>query len=97
MPRCITIVNYKIRNNPIFIVEHLSDILFQMGFRVLNPDFKATWQQIEDDRNKITDLLQKSDPLNANDNYQPNHKISPRQRYLFNNPGMDTSTKPKVF
>ena len=50
--RCITIINYKLKNQPIFITEHLDDIMFQLGFRVLNPEFNATRTEIEENRKK---------------------------------------------
>ena len=77
-----TIINYTMKDQPIFIVAHLTDRAFAHGFRVLNPEFKATHAQVELGEEALEDCLF---VLNGevNDlfhNYKVNTPMNPRQR-----------------
>ncbi len=45
----------------IFIVDHLSDRAFNAGFRILNPEFKATQTQIKADKELLEQYLNQVD------------------------------------
>lgn len=98
MARCITIINYKLKDQPTFTVEHLSDRAFSNGFRVLNPEFKADSNKIKANTEALNELLKKldhHDPL-AFDSVKHDY-MSPRQREERHNPGGDRSTAPVVY
>lgn len=71
--RCITIINYSIKNHPdhgdqpIFVVDHLSDRAFANGFRVLNPEYKATPDRITSDTEALYELLEELDASERQD------------------------------
>lgn len=64
--RCITIIKYGFTHpdfgdDPIFCVKHLEDRAFNNGFRVLNPEFNTTPDQIERNEQALEELLNELD------------------------------------
>lgn len=83
--RCQTIINYTLKDQPIFIVNHLSDRAFAHGFRILNPEFKATYSEIQLGEEALEDCLFVLDGEVENlfHNYQKNLDFTPKQRAVF--------------
>lgn len=98
MARCITIVNYKMKGNPIFRVEFLSEKAFFNGFRVLNPEFKANINEIIEDTFNLKELLNNLDHTDELA-FQgvTNDYMTQRKREEKRNPGGDRSTPPEVY
>ncbi len=97
MPLAKLITNYSDKDQPIFAVEHLDQMMFDLGFRILNPEYRCTWDDLKRDSEQIKEYLNVHDQDPVRDNYIPNHSVTPKQREMRLNPGFDRSTPPKVY
>lgn len=97
--RCQTVTNYQLRSNQkwidllhshgfdqnqIFRVDCLSDRLFSLGFRIVNPEFNDYDSRIRSDLETLGDILQDWDSLDydAFHNYKTNASFTPKQRAI---------------
>ena len=82
MPIARTITNYSDPDQPIFVVQHLTDRLFSMGFRTLNPEYKASQKELDDDAEEIKEYIAKHSDQNDDHLghfYQENKHLSKKE------------------
>lgn len=71
-------------NDEIFVVSCLNDRYFNLGFRIVNPEFNATPDRIRSDEESLNELIEyfdHSDPANYHNFQQPNH-LSKKERTI---------------
>ncbi len=95
MPLAKTVICYSHPDQPIYAVEHLDELKFNLGFRILNPEYRCTFDELKKDAERFREDFQIDDTIP--ENYIPNHNQTPRQRYLIKNPGLDRSTPPEIY
>lgn len=73
-------------DKPIFIVFGLTDRAFNAGFRVLNPEFKATIDQVTQGSIGINEFIEnniESSDVGNFHNYKKNTPMNPKQRAIW--------------
>lgn len=80
-----TITNYTMAEQPIFTVRYLTDRAFAHGFRILNPEFKTTYERIEEGEEALRDCLNQLDDETQNlfHNYKVNSALTPKTRAMW--------------
>lgn len=98
--RCQTITNYSLRADPkwvdlvkahdeepdsIYRVEHLTDRLFEHGFRIVNPEFKDSIERVQSDTTKLMEIINDWDSFDESSfhNYRKNSGMSPKERAIW--------------
>jgi len=81
-----TIILYSHPDRPIFVVFGLTDRAFNAGFRVLNPEFKASASKVAEDtealNNWIENNIESSDDGDFH-NYKKNTSMNPKTRAIW--------------
>ena len=83
--KCITVTLFDKTKNPqqtIWVTQHLTDRLFNAGFRIVNPEFNATSTKITEDTESLLEFLETIDSSDYNGQWEATHNPTPRQRFL---------------
>lgn len=98
--RCQTVTNYSLRADPkwvalvqahdeepdsIYRVEHLTDRMFEHGFRIVNPEYNASSRSVEIDTTKLMEIINEWDSFDKSEfhNYKKNSGMSPKERAIW--------------
>lgn len=77
-----TIINHSDPDAPILAVEHLTDRLFSMGFRTLNPEYRTTQHELDVDAKKAEEYIKEHSDENDDHLghfYQENRHLSKKE------------------
>lgn len=76
--RCITVTIYDKEKNPqqdIFCTQYLTDRLFSLGFRIVNPEFKCTPDRLTSDMEALLEVCEDIEAMDT-EQYHPYHRVS---------------------
>lgn len=69
----------------IFVVDALTDKLFETGFRIVNPEFNSSHERLRSDLEVLNNILMDWDATDpgAYDIYKKNKNLTPKERVIF--------------